>query len=637
MTVSSSSHNPTSFGTDTSRTVSWVVNNGIANSAAATTTVSVTPVNDAPVVNAHGGSLAYTENQAATAIDTVLTVSDVDSATLAGATVSITSNFASAEDVLGFTSQNGITGSYNSTTGVLTLSGTSSVANYQTALASVTYFNSSDNPSGLTRTLSFQADDGSASNHLSNVATTTVSVTPVNDAPTLTATAVSPTFTEAAGLGTQAAAVSVFSGASASTIEAGQTIKGLSFTMGGLVDGANEKIVVDGTAITLGGNSSGTTAANAMAYTVTIASGTATIALSSAGGVSAGAINTLINGITYQDTNTDNPTASSRTFTLTQIQDSGGTANGGFDTTTLSIPSTVTVVPVNDAPVIASVSGSVSTNLNTPVTLVAATGTVTDVDAAPSDLLLATLSVAHGTLTPIGSVPGLTIVGGQDGSNGTLSFTGTQAAITQAIESGVTYTPTLNYNGPDQLTFTVNDQGHTGTGGAQTATATVGITVSADQAPVLSNVAPTASYTEQGAAVTLSSGATVSDVDNTTLASATVSITGGTFFTGDVLAATTAGTSITASYNAATGVLSLSGTDTLAHYQAVLDSVTYSSSSQNPTNFGADTSRSISWVVNDGTLNSTPATSTINITATDNAPVLSMWRRPRRIPSRLRR
>ena len=127
-----------------------------------------------PLVNAHGGSLAYTENQAATAIDTALTVSDVDSATLVGATVSITSNLASAEDVLGFTNQNGITGSYNSATGVLTLSGTSSVANYQAALASVTYFNSSDNPSGLTRTLSFQADDGSASNHLSNVATTTV-------------------------------------------------------------------------------------------------------------------------------------------------------------------------------------------------------------------------------------------------------------------------------------------------------------------------------------------------------------------------------------------------------------------------------------------------------------------------------
>ena len=108
---------------------------------------------------------------------------------------------------------------------------------------------------------------------------------------------------------------------------------------------------------------------------------------------------------------------------------------------------------------------------------------------------------------------------------------------------------------------------------------------------MLSNVAPTASYTEQGCGGDAVAGATVSDVDNTTLASATVSITGGTLLAGDVLAATTAGTSITASYNAATETLTLSGTDTLAHYQAVLDSVTFSSSSQNPTNFGSDTDR----------------------------------------------
>ena len=38
----------------------------------------------------------------------------------------------------------------------------------------------------------------------------------------------------------------------------------------------------------------------------------------------------------------------------------------------------------------------------------------------------------------------------------------------------------------------------------------------------------------------------------------------------------------------------------MAHYQQVLDSVTYSSTSENPTNFGADTSRTVSWIVNDG-------------------------------------
>src|ERR1700688_818457 len=74
--------------------------------------------------------------------------------------------------------------------------------------------------------------------------------------------------------------------------------------------------------------------------------------------------------------------------------------------------------------------------------------------------------------------------------------------------------------------------------------------------PVLSNVAASASYTAGGTATTLSSGATVSDPESASLISATVSITNG-FLAGDTLAATTTGTSITTSYSASTGVLSL--------------------------------------------------------------------------------
>ena len=84
-------------------------------------------------------------------------------------------------------------------------------------------------------------------------------------------------------------------------------------------------------------------------------------------------------------------------------------------------------------------------------------------------------------------------------------------------------------------------------------------------------------------------------------------ITGGTFAgDGDVLAANTTGTSITASYNSATETLMLSGTDTLAHYQQVLDSRRPSSStSDNPTNYGSDATRTVTWVVNDGSARST--------------------------------
>ncbi len=167
-----------------SRTVSFVVNDGTANSSAATRQVTVTPSNNAPVL-ATGSTLAYTENQAASAVDANLTLSDVDSATLGGATVSLSGGFASGQDVLGFTAQNGISGNWNAATGTLTLSGSATVAQYQAALRSVTYANSSDAPSTATRTVSFQVDDGAAANNLSNVLTSTITVAAVNDAPTV--------------------------------------------------------------------------------------------------------------------------------------------------------------------------------------------------------------------------------------------------------------------------------------------------------------------------------------------------------------------------------------------------------------------------------------------------------------------
>src|SRR5262249_44595676 len=117
---------------------------------------------------------------------------------------------------------------------------------------------------------------------------------------------------------------------------------------------------------------------------------------------------------------------------------------------------------------------------------------------------------------------------------------------------------------------------------------------------------------------------TVTDVDNLSLASATVSISSSTLFTGDVLAATTAGNKLTANYSSATGELTLSGSDSLANYQHVLDSVTYSSTSHNPANFGSHNTRTISCVINAGSLNnSTAHPTTLTISAVDDAPFLN--------------
>ena len=118
---SNSSENPSTA----SRTVSFTVNDSAANSNTVASTVNVTAVNDAPVL-ATGSTLNYTENGAATAINTVVAVSDVDNTALSTGTVSITTNFVTGQDVLAFTNvpatMGNIAGSYNATTGVMSLS-----------------------------------------------------------------------------------------------------------------------------------------------------------------------------------------------------------------------------------------------------------------------------------------------------------------------------------------------------------------------------------------------------------------------------------------------------------------------------------------------------------------------------------
>ncbi|MBC6430546.1 DUF4114 domain-containing protein [Nostoc sp. HG1] len=175
VTYQNSSDNPTT----TTRTISFVVNDGTLDSTAKTRNINLTAVNDAPVTTPTATPLPYTEN-AATAIDSGITVTDVDSTNLSSAKVSITGGFA-AEDTLAFTNQNGITGSYDNTNGVLTLTGSATVAQYQTALQSVTYQNSSDNPSTTTRTISFVVNDGTLD---STAKTRNINLTAVNDAPT---------------------------------------------------------------------------------------------------------------------------------------------------------------------------------------------------------------------------------------------------------------------------------------------------------------------------------------------------------------------------------------------------------------------------------------------------------------------
>ncbi len=131
----------------------------------------------APVLaNVEAASLAYSEGEAAKNITSTLTVNDADNSTLNSATVQITGNYQSTQDVLSFTNTASITGSFNSTTGTLTLTGSATLAQYATALQNVKYQNTNTtNAVGGNRVVTFAAVDGSSTS--SNTVTRTIAIT----------------------------------------------------------------------------------------------------------------------------------------------------------------------------------------------------------------------------------------------------------------------------------------------------------------------------------------------------------------------------------------------------------------------------------------------------------------------------
>ena len=128
-----------------------------------------------------------------------------------------------------------------------------------------------------------------------------------------------------------------------------------------------------------------------------------------------------------------------------------------------------------------------------------------------------------------------------------------------------------------------------------------------------------ASYTEGGSATTLASSALVTDADSANLASAQVRLTNILDGSAESLAVTGCAVGITVTpYNSGTGILALSGSSSLANYQACLRLVTYANTDQDP----SSTSRTIEWTVNDGALINSPlAFTTLTVTPVNDAPV----------------
>lgn len=300
----------------------FTANDGFVDSNVATVTIDVTAVNDAPVVTTTAGSLAYTENDPATAIDGGVTVTDVDNANLAGATVQITTGCTPGQDVLALASPPlGITAGYTAASCTLALTGSASLAEYQTALQAVTYANTSDNPSTVARVVTITANDGAATGS----ATRGITVAAVNDAP-----------------------VNSVPGAQAVNEDTDLTFSG-SLSVADVDAGAGS---VQTTVSALHGTITPATGSGA---TVT-GSGTASAVITG----TVAQVNAALNGLKYKGTANFNSTRGSETLTIT-TNDQGNTGSGGplSDTDTVAI----TVNAVNDAPTAAAKSFTVQANM----------------------------------------------------------------------------------------------------------------------------------------------------------------------------------------------------------------------------------------------------------------------------------
>lgn len=348
-----------------------------------------------------------------------------------------------------------------------------------------------------------------------------------------------------------------------------------------------------------------------------------------------------LRAVTFENTSS-NPTNSGSALTRridVVVTDADSDGLGGQ--TSLTATATLNVDPINVAPVLSAGLNIVFSEGSSAVAL-STGGAVSITDADDTNLSGAVLEITSGytpgdELTlPSGISTGIS--GSWDANTRRLTLSGTSSRVNyQNAIAGVTFSTTSDdptaTSTTRQIAIQVRDANVDGASTGQvlsnTSVATVTIKAQAD-APVLTG-APSAvpTYSEGGNAVALAPDLLISDVDDLAISGATVRISSG-LQPGDSLSFTAANPAISGKYNDDTGILQLSGLAPLAAYQSTLRSVTFSSSSTNPTNGASSLDRTVKWRVTDADSDSTGAaisaelTSTLTVQASANdAPELS--------------
>jgi FG-GAP-like repeat/Bacterial cadherin-like domain/FG-GAP repeat len=556
----------------------------------------------APTITISGDSPTYQEGAAPVFIDRAQTavISDPDTFVFNGGSLSVavTTNAVPAEDVLGILTGSGVSLSGSLANGATVFVGTTAIgtvssdgshgnpltidfnanansANVTTLFHAMTYADSNpDDPNITPRVLEVSFSDGDGQTAITLFAAV---VNRVNDAPVAVASAGSASYTEGTPV----------------RVDGGITLSD--------VDSAN----LAGATVKITGNyKSGDVLLFIAQHGITgvfdAPSGTLTLTGSASVANYQSALES-INFFTDHD-----PGSLTRTVTFT-VND------GALDSA--PVTRTVNVTPLDDAPDATSFSAPVAFVENGAPVAIEPALVLLDPDNTTFAFAGVRFSSGfHAGQDVLGFTSSGGITGTYDAAIGELLLAGIASlSAYQAVLRSVTYSNTSE--NPDTTTrgliFDASD------GIVRRDIVTNQVTVnSVNDAPALAGVAASVAFGQHGA-VTLSPGLTVSDVDSATLAGASVHITGGTFAgDGDVLAAVTAGTGISANYNAATETLTLSGTDTLAHYAQVLDTVTFQSTSVDATGAGAHPTRTVEWQLDDGAASnnhSAVATTTIAI------------------------
>ncbi|MEM7257256.1 MAG: LamG-like jellyroll fold domain-containing protein, partial [Pseudomonadota bacterium] len=145
-----------------------------------TMTVFVTDNSAPQITNVEADVPDYTENDGPVAITSTITLSDADDINLQSAEVR--TPIIPAQDVLSFSDYGPFTSSWDEPSGRLTITGSASIADWQSALRTVTYENLSEDPTPGQLWIYFDVSDG---NETSNIGTRSLNVVAVNDAPSL--------------------------------------------------------------------------------------------------------------------------------------------------------------------------------------------------------------------------------------------------------------------------------------------------------------------------------------------------------------------------------------------------------------------------------------------------------------------